>query len=98
MVRGSLVTAIYRKTTGLSAVNLDNASALTLMSADVERITDGLAMLHSLWSLMLQISISLYLLYRVAQAAFVVPLGMFIGIVVYSLSGHLRVPGPMLTH
>jgi ATP-binding cassette subfamily C (CFTR/MRP) protein 1 len=46
MARGSLVTAIYRKTTEISITALDNSGAVTLMSSDVERIVNGLEMIH----------------------------------------------------
>lgn len=78
MVRGILVTTIYRKTTNVSIVDLDDAAAVTLMSIDVERIVAGLAMMHEIWTTILQIGVSLFLLYRLVWVAIVVPLFMFI--------------------
>lgn len=78
MVRGILVTTLYRKTTGVSIVGLDDAAAVTLMSTDVERIVAGLAMMHEIWTTMIQIAVSLFLLYRLVWVAILVPLFMFI--------------------
>lgn len=78
MVRGCLVTVIYRKTTGISTVGLDDAAAVSLMSTDVERIVSGLTLMHDIWMTLLQIIISLFLLYRMVWAAFVVPLLLFL--------------------
>lgn len=78
MVRGCLVNVIYRKTTEVNAVALDDAAAVTLMNTDVERIVAGLALMHQVWSTLLQIVISLYLLYGMVGAAFVVPLLLFL--------------------
>lgn len=84
MVRGILVTTIYRKTTSVSIVGLDDAAAVTLMSTDVERIVAGLAMMHEIWTTILQIGVSLFLLYRLIWVAIVIPLFMFLR--EYSLS------------
>lgn len=73
------MTVIYRKTTGLSIVGLDDATAVTLMSTDVERVVNGFSTIHAIWSTILQIGVSLFLLYRMVSSAFVVPLLMFLG-------------------
>lgn len=78
MVRGILVTTLYRKTTGTSIVGLDDAAAVTLMSTDVERIVSGLSMMHEIWTTIIQIAVSLFLLYRLVWVAIIVPLFMFI--------------------
>lgn len=78
MVRGCLVAVIYRHTTTVNAVGLDDSSAVSLMSTDVERIVSGLTLMHTLWSTPLQIGISLFLLYRQVSSAFVVPLLLFL--------------------
>jgi hypothetical protein len=48
MLRGTLVGAIYAKTTEVSITALDNSAAVTLMSTDVERIIGGLEGFHDL--------------------------------------------------
>ena len=62
MVRGALVTAIYRKTTEISIVALDNSAAVTLMSTDVERIVQGFRSLHEVWANVLQIGFAVWIL------------------------------------
>lgn len=62
MLRGSLVTAVFRKTTEISITALDNSAAVTLMSTDVDRVVRGLQQFHELWANVLQIGIATYLL------------------------------------
>ncbi|KAH8881831.1 putative ABC multidrug transporter [Thozetella sp. PMI_491] len=90
MLRGSLVTLIYRKTVELDIVGLDDASAVTLMSTDVERIVKGMTHLHELWTTLIQIIIALFLLEREVGVAFVAPLGLFLvfGFIVGFLGGN----------
>jgi ATP-binding cassette, subfamily C (CFTR/MRP), member 1 len=78
MVRGCLVSVIYRKTTDVSIVALDDAVAVTLMSIDVERIVSGLAMMHDIWSTLLQIAIASWLLQTELGIAFIVPIIIFL--------------------
>ena len=79
MVRGSLVTAIYRKTTEISITALDNSAAVTLMSTDVERIVNGLRMIHEFWANIIQVGIASWLLQRELGVAFVAPIVLSIG-------------------
>jgi ATP-binding cassette, subfamily C (CFTR/MRP), member 1 len=74
MVRGSLVTIIYRKTTEISITALDNSAAVTLMSTDVERIVNGLRMIHEFWANLIQVGIASWLLQRELGVAFVAPI------------------------
>lgn len=48
MLRGTLVSAIYSKTTELGIAAVDNNAAITLMSTDVERLILGLRGLHDM--------------------------------------------------
>ncbi|KIL92440.1 hypothetical protein FAVG1_04851 [Fusarium avenaceum] len=70
MVRGSLVLAVYKKTTELRMVADGDCGALTLMSTDVERITRGILDLHEYWANMIQIGLSCWLLQRELGSAF----------------------------
>ncbi len=74
MIRGSLVTAIYRKTTEISITALDNSAAVTLMSTDVERIVNGLRMIHEFWANLIQVSVASWLLQHELGVAFVGPI------------------------
>jgi ATP-binding cassette subfamily C (CFTR/MRP) protein 1 len=67
------VTAIYRKTTEISLTALDNSAAVTLMSTDVERIINGLRLMHEF------LAIATYLLQRELGVACVAPIAVSIG-------------------
>ena len=73
MVRGCLVPAIGWRTTNLNVQAVgEPKAAVTLMSTDVERITEGLHSLHDFWASILQLCIALYLLQRQMGMACVV--------------------------
>lgn len=72
-VRGVLVSAIFQKTTELSATSVDT-SVLTFMSTDIERIQRGFQPLHDLWALPLQIALAAWLLYLQLGSAFAAPI------------------------
>lgn len=72
-VRGSLVLSIYRKSTEVKSSSSDDASVLTLMSTDVERVAQGVLSLHEFWANVFQVGISCWLLEAKIGAAFVVP-------------------------
>lgn len=73
MVRSILASAVYRKTTIMSLSAADDAAALTLMNADVERIKSGLSPLHEYWANTLEVALTCWLLQRQIGAAFVAP-------------------------
>ncbi|KAF2757243.1 canalicular multispecific organic anion transporter 1 [Pseudovirgaria hyperparasitica] len=78
MARGGLISMIYRKATNLQSTSTDPASALTLMSADIERITTGWQMMHDLWACIIEIVLAIYLLQRQLGAACAIPIGVSI--------------------
>ena len=72
-VRGVLSTAVFHKATELSSGNLDN-SILTLMSNDVQRITDGMWPVHDLWANTVETALAAWFLQRQLGTAFIAPL------------------------
>lgn len=75
MARGCLVSAISWKTAGLDILEAgDPKAAVSIMSTDVERITDGLRNLHEFWASLIQIAVALYLLERQMGVACIVPI------------------------
>lgn len=46
MMRGGLISMLYNKATEVALVDVDAASSITLMSADVERIVTGMETGH----------------------------------------------------
>ncbi|EPE31810.1 P-loop containing nucleoside triphosphate hydrolase [Glarea lozoyensis ATCC 20868] len=73
-IRAVLVLAIYNKTIELDSTALSNSAAVTLMSADVERITAGLRTLHETWANVVQVAIASWLLKIQIGQAFIPPL------------------------
>lgn len=70
MARGSLASAIYKKSTLARLDAADDSAAVTLMSTDVEKIRFGLLFIHEFWVNLIQAAISSWLLYRVLGPAF----------------------------
>lgn len=61
--RGSLVALIYRKTLRINPSSTADAEAITLMSADTDRISLGLNILHESYASVIQLGISLWILW-----------------------------------
>lgn len=78
MLRGGLVTLMYTKTIDLSLTALDESSALSLMSADVEMIMSSLRSFHDIWAAFIEFGIAIYLLYNQLGVACVAPAAVFI--------------------
>lgn len=79
MARGGLISLMFAKTSSLKANAADPATSMTLMSADIERITNGWQTMHEIWANLIEISLAIYLLERQLGAACVIPLGVAIG-------------------
>ena len=79
MVRGGLISMLYHKATDLSITAVDPAASLTLMSADIERITNGWQTMHEIWANLVEISVAVYLLERQLGVSCVIPVAVAIG-------------------
>lgn len=79
MVRGALVSMIYKKACSLSTKDADPAASVTLMSADIERIVQGWQTMHDIWGNALEIALAIYLLERQLGVACVVPVAVAVG-------------------
>ncbi|KAK4238509.1 hypothetical protein C8A03DRAFT_43740 [Achaetomium macrosporum] len=86
MLRGGLVSIIYRKTAALSLRDVDPATSMTLMSADMERIVQGWQTMHEIWANAAEVGIAIYLLERQLGVACVVPVAVSILSLLGSLS------------
>ena len=73
MLRGGLISLLYRKTGTLQIKNVDPASSMTLMSADMERIVQGWQTMHEIWSNLAEVAIAIFLLQQQLGVACVVP-------------------------
>ncbi|KAL1981958.1 hypothetical protein VTN96DRAFT_1970 [Rasamsonia emersonii] len=89
MVRGGLVSMLTRKTTHLSARDIDPAASLTLMSADIEQIVQGWQTMHEIWANLAEIAVGIVLLEGQLGVSCVVP----IGVSLVSLVGSIIVLG-----
>jgi len=64
MSRGSLAGAVYRKTTEAKLTAVGSSTAITLMSADVERIRLGFLNFHEFWANCIEVGLASWLLHR----------------------------------
>ncbi|QKX58862.1 uncharacterized protein TRUGW13939_05990 [Talaromyces rugulosus] len=64
MIRGGLVGVIFRKMLELNISDVQESSALTLMSTDVERIAETWGFVNELWASLIQALIAVWLLER----------------------------------
>lgn len=80
MVRGSLVSAIYRKTIQINTTSHEVLAAVTLMSTDIERITYGIKWVHEVWSDAAEIGVATWLLQRELGAVCIAPVIVSVGV------------------
>ncbi|KAK0666398.1 putative multidrug resistance-associated protein [Cercophora samala] len=73
MTRGLLAAAVYRKTTEARISAADDSAALTLMSADIERVLVGCLEMHEFWANMVEVAFACWLLSRKIGVAFIAP-------------------------
>ncbi len=78
MVRAGLVSMIYRKTGALNLKDVDPATSMTLMSADMERIVQGWQTMHEVWGNAIEVGIAIYLLEKQLGVACAVPVAVSI--------------------
>ncbi|KAI7285877.1 multidrug resistance-like protein [Hortaea werneckii] len=74
MIRGLLIGAICEKSLQLPNDETNKQSAITLISADTERINLGLRNMHEVWANVIELAVAIYLLQREVGAVAVVPL------------------------
>ena len=79
MVRGELISMLYLKATNLSSTAVDPAASLTLMSADIERISNGWQTMNEIWANLVEIGVAVYLLERQLGIACLIPVATAIG-------------------
>lgn len=78
MARGGLISMLFLKGSKLKSNGIDPSASLTLMSADIERITVGWQTMHEMWANSLEVAIAIYLLDRQLGAACAIPLAVAI--------------------
>ncbi|KAH6876442.1 P-loop containing nucleoside triphosphate hydrolase protein [Thelonectria olida] len=85
MVRGQLISMLYDKATDINITAADPTAALTLMSADIERIDTGWRTAHDIWANLIEIGVAVFLLERQLGVACLIPVGAAIGSIVGSV-------------
>ncbi|NXT68523.1 MRP7 protein, partial [Chaetops frenatus] len=73
MVRAAVISAIYRKALRVSSTSLARFTVgeiVNFMSTDTDRLANFCLSFHELWSLPIQLAITLYLLYQQVGVAF----------------------------
>ncbi|THY77327.1 P-loop containing nucleoside triphosphate hydrolase protein [Aureobasidium pullulans] len=73
-IRGGLIANIYKSTLHRRATIEDDSKALTLISADVDRVSNSMRFMHEFWAEPLQVAIATWLLQRRVGVSFVVPI------------------------
>ncbi|KAL6875382.1 P-loop containing nucleoside triphosphate hydrolase protein [Trichoderma longibrachiatum] len=77
MIRGGLIGLIYRKMLRLSASELNESAALTLMGNDIETLSERAnALLIEAWANSLTVGIAIWMLYAQLGLVFVAPIAM----------------------
>ncbi|KAF2731990.1 ABC multidrug transporter-like protein [Polyplosphaeria fusca] len=89
MIRGGMISMLYNKATEVNLVDVDTASSITLMSADIERIVTGMQTAHEIWANLFEVVLAIYLLERQLGVSCVIP----IGVAIVSLAGSLVATG-----
>ncbi|OAA72237.1 ABC transporter, transmembrane region, type 1 [Cordyceps fumosorosea ARSEF 2679] len=87
LFRGSLISAIFDKTLRVSSHAASDAEAMTLMSADIDRIGESMEDVHELYAGPLELGLTLWLLYRFLGVA----MSASTAFVIVCLVGSLRV-------
>lgn len=78
-LRSTLHTTILRKTTQAPCTTGSDATAITLMSTDLDRVVRGGQVIHELWAILAQVGIGCYLLQGQLGLAFLSPLAVIAG-------------------
>ncbi|KAF2437796.1 P-loop containing nucleoside triphosphate hydrolase protein [Karstenula rhodostoma CBS 690.94] len=75
MVRGALVSMLYARTLESAPGALSDRAPVTLMSVDVDGVTDVVPVYNEIWAGIVEIGIAVYLLRRQLGVVWVVPFG-----------------------
>ncbi|OQE25971.1 hypothetical protein PENFLA_c007G05320 [Penicillium flavigenum] len=81
MMRSGLISMIYDQTIDMTAADLTDSAAITLMGTDVERIVANLKNLHEAWASIIELGIAIWLLEREIGVACFIPLVISLGTV-----------------
>ncbi|KAL4768167.1 putative multidrug resistance-associated protein [Aspergillus nidulans var. acristatus] len=74
IMRAGLISMIYDYTMGMTAAEISDSAAITLMGTDVERIVANLKNLHEAWASVIELGVAIWLLERQLGVACFIPL------------------------
>lgn len=95
--RGSLISLIYEKTIQISSAEISDAEAVTLMSADIDRIALSLQIIYDFFAGTIEVALAMWLLFRLLGVAMIAPaiwviLCLMLGIPVATAAGNAQEP------
>ena len=79
MFRGAMVSLIYARTLKLQAGSYDESAALTLMSTDIDRITNTVEDIFQVWARLAEVALGIWLLERQLGWICVAPIVVVLG-------------------
>lgn len=79
LVRGILITSIYRQATSVCVEDFDQSTVTTLMSTDVDRVGFGLFPIHEIWANLIEFGFATWLLARQVGIASTAPVVIALG-------------------
>ncbi|PIA90546.1 ABC transporter C family member 8 [Cercospora beticola] len=92
-IRGSVVSAVYGKTMRLDDAQLSDNAALTLVTADINRICGSLQTIDDLFATPIEIAVAIYLLERQIGVSCVAPVALAVGVSLLSfISSNTAIP------
>ncbi|KAJ5674930.1 ABC transporter integral membrane type 1 [Penicillium maclennaniae] len=74
MMRASMIDMMFRHITVMQDSDIESNAPVTLMNADIERISSGLRYIHDVWACIVEIPIALWLLWRQLGIAGIAPI------------------------
>lgn len=74
MMRASLIDIMFRHIMVMHESDIESNGPVTLMNADIERISSGLRYMHDIWACTAEIPIALWLLWRQLGIAGIAPI------------------------
>lgn len=83
-VRGALVTAVFAKSLRLNTAQLTDSAAITLISADVDRICGSLKEIDDLFATPIEIAVAIFLLRLQIGVSCIAPVALSAGLTIIS--------------
>lgn len=83
-IRGSIVSAVYAKLLKLDTSNLADSAALTLVTADVNRVCSSLKEIDNLFATPIEVAVAIFLLERQIGVSCIAPVALAVTITVIS--------------